>query len=461
MARTLYDCPRISRRIATTLFATQGLTRAAFIATGTVSALVSAQLTGNVTGAGVPAAVLQLSAAFAALAVAALTERTGRRRGLALGLGVGVPGAALAAGAVVAGSLLLFLAGLALMGVASASRGLGRFAVAEVHPPERRGRAISNVVIAGAIGSVAGPLLVGPSGQWALRAGVNELTGPFLAATIVLAVASLVIFVWLRPDPRDVGRKMAQKHPEPTMHQGSARSIYQILRTPAALLAVSAMALGQMVMVMLMVITSLYMRIHQHSLTDISLVISAHTAGMFAFSFLSGRLTDRWGRGPVILTGAGLLVLACLLAPLSPEVLPLAASLFLLGLGWNFCYVGGSTLLSDQLSHAERAKTQGANEWLLGLGTAAASLGSGLVFALTSYTAMGILGAALALVPLGLTGWWMVQGGGLQRQGPSRTQPMVKALPAIETTFRKLVQIRVFVSNSWLSGRFQREHRTK
>jgi MFS family permease len=233
-----------------------------------------------------------------------------------------------------------------------------------------------------------------------------------------------------------VGRKMAQKHPEPTVHKGPTRPISQILRAPAALVAVSAMALGQMVMVMLMVITSLYMRIHQHSLTDISLVISAHSAGMFAFSFLSGRLTDRWGRGPVILIGAGLLVLACTLAPLSSEVLPLAAALFLLGLGWNFCYVGGSTLLSDQLSHAERAKTQGANEWLLGLATAAASLGSGLVFALTNYTTMGILGAVLALVPLGLTGWWMVRGGGLQRYGSSRVEPMVKPSNAIETASR-------------------------
>jgi MFS family permease len=410
MSRTLYDCPRISRRITTTLFATQSLARAAFIATGTVSALVSAQITANTAWAGVPAAVQQLSAAFAALAVAALTERIGRRGGLALGLGAGVLGAGVAAGAVVAGSLLLFLAGLALMGVASAAIALGRFAVAEVHPPERRGQAISNVVVAGAIGSVAGPLVVGPSGQWALRAGVNELAGPFLASMIVLTVASLATFVWLRPDPRDVGRKMARKHPEPTVHQGPTRTIFQVLGTPAAVVAVSAMALGQMAMVMLMVITSLYMRSHQHSLTDISLVISAHTFGMFTFSFFAGRLTDRWGRGPVILSGAGLLVLACTLAPLSPEVLSLSAALFLLGLGWNFCYVGGSTLLADQLSHAEQAKTQGANEWLLGLATAAASLGSGLVFALTSFAAIGMLGAALALVPLGLTGWWMVRG---------------------------------------------------
>jgi MFS family permease len=161
------------------------------------------------------------------------------------------------------------------------------------------------------------------------------------------------------------------------------------------------------VMVTVMVITSLHMKTHQHALTDISLVISAHTFGMFAFSFLSGRLTDRWGRAPVILTGAGLLVLACTLAPLSPGVLPLSASLFLLGLGWNFCYVGGSALLSDQLSPAERAKVQGANDFVIGLATAAASLVSGLIFASVGFAVIGIMGALISLLPLGLTAWWM------------------------------------------------------
>jgi MFS family permease len=407
MSRTLYDCPRISRRITGTLFATQSLARAAFIASGTVSALVALELNGKAAWVGVPSAVLQLTGAFAALAVAALTERIGRRSGLALGLAVGVMGTGVAAAAIVAESWLVFLVGVAFMGVASAAMLLGRFAVAEVHPPDRRGRAISSVVIGGAMGSIVGPLVVGPSGQWALRMGLKELAGPYVAAMVILAVASLTILLWLRPDPRDVGRKMAQKHPEPTVHQGPARSISQILHTPAAFVAISAMGFSQMVMVMLMVITSLYMKNHQHTLAGISLVISTHTFGMFAFSWVSGRLTDRWGRGPVILAGAGLLVLACTLAPLSPHVLPLSAALFLLGLGWNFCYVAGSTLLSDQLSPAERAKTQGTNELLIGVTTAAVSLGSGLMFALTSYTAMGIVGAVVSLVPLGLTAWWM------------------------------------------------------
>ena len=408
MSRTLYDCPLISRRITITLFATQSLARAAFIACGTVSAIVGMQLSGSEAMAGVPAAVLALAGALAAVAVATTTERIGRRKGLALGLGVGVLGMGVAAGAIVAGSFQLFLGGLALMGVASAAMLLERFAVAEVHPPERRGRAISLVVIGGATGSVAGPLIVGPAGKWAQVAGMPELAGPYLAAMVVLAVAAVATFVWLRPDPRDVGRKMAERHPESSARVGATRSTSQILRTPAIFIAILTMALSQMVMIMVMVVTSPYMIRNQHDLTDISIVIAAHTFGMFALSFVAGRLADRWGRGWVMLTGAGLLILACALAPLSSDVLPLAAALFLLGLGWNFCFVGGSTLLSDHLSAAERAKIQGTNDLLIGSTTAAASLGSGLIFALTSYAVMDMVGIAISLVPLGLAGWWVI-----------------------------------------------------
>jgi MFS family permease len=158
---------------------------------------------------------------------------------------------------------------------------------------------------------------------------------------------------------------------------------------------------------MLMVITALHMRQHDHALTDVSLVISSHTFGMYAFSVISGRLADRWGREPVILIGVGVLILACLTAPLSPQVLPLAVSLFLLGLGWNFCYVGGSSLLSDHLLPAERGRAQGFNDLLIGLASAAGSLGSGFIFAALGYALMGLIGALLALLPLALTLLWL------------------------------------------------------
>ena len=183
--------------------------------------------------------------------------------------------------------------------------------------------------------------------------------------------------------------------------------IFEIFRQPAALVAVTAMVLGQVVMVAIMVITSLHMRDHQHNLRDISAVIASHTLGMFAFSVLSGRLSDRWGRGPVILVGTSTLLLACITAPLSPNVFPLAVSLFLLGLGWNFCFVGGSALLADQLSPLERSRTQGTNDLLVGLASAAGSLGSGFIFAASNFTVIALVSGILALVPLIMSLLWM------------------------------------------------------
>jgi MFS family permease len=226
---------------------------------------------------------------------------------------------------------------------------------------------------------------------------------------LMFMIASVVVFTGLRPDPREIGRMISQQYPEPGVASGGTRTVWQIFRQPAALIALLAMILGQMVMVLVMVITSLHMRGHQHELGDISLVISAHTFGMFAFSILSGRLSDRWGRGPVIIFGSAMLVLACLLATLSPDVLPLGIALFFLGLGWNFCYVGGSTLLADQLSPAERAHTQGFNDLLVGLASAAGSLGSGIIFAALGYNMMAYVGAGTALIPLAAAVLWLLR----------------------------------------------------
>ncbi len=394
------DYAAVARRITLTLLAAQSLASAGFIAASTVGALAGAQLSGRPTWAGVPTAVYLLGGAFAAPGWGYAMDRLGRRRALMLGMGVGVVGAAVAGLAVDAQTFALFLGGLLCMGAANAVVQLGRFVAAEVHPPAERGRAISNVVIGGTFGAVLGPLLVGPAGGWAQSRGLDELAGPYLASAGLLALGVLVVFRWLQPEPREVGRAVAELHPESGLDLAAARGLRQLMRVPAVAVAVAAMVFGQVVMVMLMVITSLHMKDHQHGLGDISLVISSHTFGMYAFSIISGRLADRFGRRSVIAMGAATLILAGLTAPLSPQVLPIAVALFLLGLGWNFCYVGGSSLLADQLSPAERARTQGFNDLLIGLSSAAASLLSGIVFATVGYGAMGLLGATLAVIPL-------------------------------------------------------------
>ncbi len=397
----------IARKITTVLFAQQSLASAGFIAAATLNSIVGTKLAGSASWAGVPSAIYLFGGALAASVWGYVFDLIGRRNGLVIGLIFGAVGSGIAFFAIAKESFGFFLAGLILMGVANAAVQLGRFAAAEVNPPDQRGRAISNVVVGGTIGSVIGPLVAGPAGQFVRPFAGDELAGAYLVALILFAVAALVVFAGLRPDPREIGRQVAERFQSTPIHAGTARSALEIFRRPAAAVALLSMVLGQMVMVLVMVITSLHMRDHQHMLSDISIVISAHTFGMYAFSVISGQLADRWGRGPVIAAGSASLILACLAATVSPDVLPLGAALFLLGLGWNFCYVGGSTLLSDQLTPLERARTQGFNDLLIGLASAVGSVTSGLIFATLGYAVMAYVSAGIAVLPFVGAAFWI------------------------------------------------------
>ncbi len=399
------DYGGIARKITRVLFLSQGLSSAGFIAAFTVNALVAVDLTGRTAMAGVPGASYVLGQACGAMVWGLSMERTGRRRGLAFGQIIGVIGSAIAMAAVVNRSFSFFLSGLVMLGIARSAVDLGRFAAAEVYLLAERGRAISHVVLGSTMGAIFGPLLVGPTGQLAARSGFPELAGPYAVGFAGLIVAALLIFTGLRPDPRDIGRELARLYPESVSLQAT-RPLPEIVRQPGVVVAMVAMVFAQLVMMVPMSITSVHMKAHQHPLAAVSLVISAHTLGMYAFSMLSGSMTDRWGRGRVIILGSTVLILSCLFAAPSTTLLPLTAALYLLGLGWNFAYVAGSTLLADQLSPQERAKTQGFNDLLLNMASGASQIASGVVYASGGFAVMALTAAAAALVPLILTLWW-------------------------------------------------------
>ena len=403
------DHSRIARKITIVLFLSQSLSSAGFIAAFTVNAIVGVELSGQKAMAGVPGAVYVLGQAFGALVWGLSMERIGRRGGLALGQVLGVIGSAIAMSAVVGRSLPFFLMGLVLVGIARSAVDLGRFAAAEVHLPSKRGRAISHVVLGSTVGAIFGPLLVGPTGTLAQWAGFAELAGPYSVGFIGLILAAILILSGLRPDPRDVGRELARLYPESVPRQGT-RALSDIVRQPGVIVAIASLVFAQMVMMVPMSITSVHMKALHYPLGALSLVISAHTLGMYAFSILSGRMTDRWGRGQVLILGAVVMFVSCLMAAPSTGLVALVVALFLLGLGWNFAYVAGSALLADQLSPGERAKTQGFNDMLLNLTSAASQIVSGVVYAVGGYGVMALAAAAASLAPLIIAIWWQAAG---------------------------------------------------
>ena len=391
----------VVRRLTWLLFFGQSLSSAAFIAGATVGAIIGAELSGRPALAGQPSATYLLGSALAAYPAARLMERVGRRAGLSLGFLIGIAGALVCGFAVLRGSFPGFLLGMWGMGVTRGVMDLGRYAAAEMNPVAQRARAISTVVLGGTVGAILGPALVAPMGQLAVSFSANALAGPWFAAAGLFTLGLALIGLFLRPDPSDLARQLAANQtPEAAAAANQpARSWRTILAQTNTRVAIAAMVIGQLVMVMLMTITSLHMIHNGHVLGDVSLVIMAHTLGMFGLSVVTGRLADNFGRAPVIIAGGALLIAACLVAPLSQRTEVLALALFLLGLGWNFCAVSGAALLTDSLNLSERSRLQGSNDLAVGLVSAMGSLQSGALFEVIGYANLAWISLALSLIP--------------------------------------------------------------
>ncbi len=313
---------------------------------------------------------------------------------------MGVIGALVATAAVVTRSFPLLLFGTVLIGFGNASNQLSRYTAADMVPPERRASAIGLVVWAATIGSVVGPWLVPIASDMARSVGLPPLAGPYLVPVVFVGLAAVLSFVMLRPDPYALADESTRA--DPAAEPAVLGPVRDILRRPAVAAAIVALVVSQFVMVLIMTMTPLHMVEHGHDLGAVGLVLSAHTLGMFAFSPLSGWLSDRFGRVPTIFLGTAVLGVASLLAAVAPPdggfVLLLA--LFLLGLGWSFGFVAGSAMLSENLEIHERTRVQGVADALIWSSAAAAALGSGLIMAAVGYTALGILAAAAVIIPV-------------------------------------------------------------
>jgi MFS family permease len=372
------------------------------IAASTVSTIVAKDLAGTTIWGGAPGAAVVIGAALGATLLSRLMVVRGRRAGLTMGYVIGLAGAAIATVAVIGRSLPLLLLGTVLIGFGNSSNQLSRYVAADLFPGARRASAIGLVVWGATFGAVVGPNLLGWADAFGEDLGLPALAGAYLLPVIFVGAAAVLSFVLLRPDPYALADETDLAL---TAGDNTQVALMRVLRRPRVPAAIAALVAGQAVMVLVMTMTPLHMTEHGHGLGAVGLVISGHTFGMFALSPLSGRLTDRFGSHAVVLSGLLVSAASALLSAVAPpEGGPmLFIALFMLGYGWNLGFVAGSALLTHDLSLAERTRLQGITDSLIWSSAAAASLGSGVIVAVAGFTALGVLGAALVVVPI-----WMV-----------------------------------------------------
>lgn len=395
---------KTSTRLLYTLFATQSLFSASQIGVITLTTIVATRLSGSESLAGLPSTFTTFSQALLAVPLAVLMGRFGRRVGISLAYALAALGGLVGLLAITEGAFPLMLLSAALLGAGRAGGEQSRFAAGELFPEAERARMIGRIVFAGTVGAVAGPVLAAPSGRLLAALGLNPDMGPWALALALCTLGALITLFLLRPDPMRVAQGLiaAEAADQSDTFSPPARPLVDLLRLPTVQLGILAMLISQTVMVVLMVITPLHMEHQQHGRDSISLVIAAHTLGMFGLSALTGYLIDRFGRVAMLVVGALILVLSAFLAPAAADVTGLAVALFLLGLGWNFGYVAGSSLLADALQGAERARVQGVNDALVFFMAGLGSLSSGPLFASGGYIAINAVGMLMAVILIGL-----------------------------------------------------------
>lgn len=241
--------------------------------------------------------------------------------------------------------------------------------------------------------------LITPSINLAVTLGLPAESGPYLIVGLFSVVALILTNLFLRPDPLLLSKQYeeVENSLSASVDSFANRTSAQLFRLGNVRLGIAAMTIGQLVMVMIMVITPLHMSHAGHSTGDISFVIMAHILGMFGLSTITGWLNDRLGSEAVVVVGAFILIAASNMSPFVVTLVGLAVALFLLGLGWKFCFIADSTLLASGLLLGERGRIQGTSDTLASAAAALGSLSTGPLFASGEFLLVSAVGLALSL----------------------------------------------------------------
>ncbi|MBD2460783.1 MFS transporter [Oscillatoria sp. FACHB-1407] len=363
--------------------------------TGNIVLFTTAAIVGNIlaedkTLATLPLAIQQAATMVATIPASLFMKRVGRQAGFMTGVVIGLIGVSLGAYAIFTGQFILFCLATLLFGVFNGFVTFYRFAAADVAPEGFRSQAIAFVVAGGIIAALAGPSLATGAKDWFER----EFAGGFVAIAL-LQIVSLALLAAV-----NIPAALSEQE-----RKAKGRPLGAIVRQPVFIVAVLGSMFGYGVMALVMTATPLAMVSFSHDFAAAATVIQWHVLGMFVPSIFTGYLIARFGVLNVILSGI-VLNAFCFVVNLSgTHILHFGGGLLLLGIGWNFMYVGSTTLLTEAYTPAEKAKTQATHDFLMFAFVAFATFLSGGLLNYWSWAGVNYVGALMMLVVLSATLW--------------------------------------------------------
>jgi predicted MFS family arabinose efflux permease len=357
-----------------------------------VGALTGVALAPSPALATLPVTAMVLGTAIATIPATMSIHRLGRRNGFIVGACVAFIAGLVASYAVVAANFILFSFGLALVGISAAFGQQYRFAAADSVPEQWKARAISFVLLGGVLAGFFGPRLSFLAKDW-LPGG--EFSGSFLVISVLSSVAILVLlFTRLAPVAREIDIA------------GTGRTLMQLLRSPDIFVPILSGMATYALMIFVMVAAPLAMvKQWGHSVETATTAIQWHVVAMFAPSFFTGGIINRIGSHLTAGIGLFLIMMSAAVALNGVSQWHFYSGLVLLGLGWNFGFIGSTTLLSRAYAPAEAARAQGLNEQLVFGTMAIASIGSGVLLQMIGWQAVNVLVLPVATAGIAILAW--------------------------------------------------------
>ncbi len=396
--------PRLVKRNTALLASSQAFTGAGNQIVPTLGPVLVTQMIGTAALAGIGSSITGFSRLIVAYPIGKFTDAFGRRAGVILGLFLVGVGATVTGIAALMESFPVFVLGILVLGLGTGSVQQLRVAAADMYPPSRRAEGLGLVLTGSLVGALASPILIRTSETFAGDFGLEPIALAWFFIPVVV-VASMIMVLQVRPDPKEIAANLADYYPDyrpadaPQPAAGKVGILYFLKNYPR-LTAFASMFAAQGNMNMMMVMTSIALHHHHYPLSAISVSVAIHVVGMFGFSLPIGKLADRFGRRNMMFLGLIMASIGSWLIVATSVYPIITAGTFFVGLGWSCVNIAATALYADTTNPAERGRVIGANDTFTAAAAISMPLVGGVVVEYLGFRVLGIFGMALMVTPL-------------------------------------------------------------